>query len=347
MTGQDGSQASERPVTYDQAESIYQINLAGANERYAELTDRDLSARSAAILRERGEFDPENRGHRLVAAREPLSAAERLELMAIGEVLARYYRHPTMPDYAANWPSLASRAVENRAPRQGNRCSSTAAPASSRSSRTRLRLRSQPCGRRSARLIRAATMSGSHGEMMAAASNRSRHVPGSEQGSAPTRSPRRSPGTIPRQSVGAPGPGTGPGLKCGLIHPRPEPFTDGRARRIRAGHGRRRPVVNIRQQYWKACRGQPLASSNLASPARLTNLGRMRNPGGDLVTGRSVVLLPWKKTARMGGPLDRQVREDLRRLGIEGWVVANFGFTRPPCCEACVSASQETAGGRQ
>ena len=93
MTGQDGSQASERPVTYDQAESVYQVNLAGAHERYAELTDRDLSARSAAILRERGEFDLENPGHRLVAAREPLSAAERLELMAIGEVLARYYRH--------------------------------------------------------------------------------------------------------------------------------------------------------------------------------------------------------------------------------------------------------------
>ena len=38
--------------------------------------------------------------------------------------------------------------------------------ASSRSSRTRPRLRSQPCGRRSAGLIRAATMPGSHGAMM-------------------------------------------------------------------------------------------------------------------------------------------------------------------------------------
>ena len=48
--------------------------------------------------------------------------------------------------------------------------------ASSRSSRTRLRFKFQPCGRRSARLIRAATMPGSHGETMPAASSRSRQV---------------------------------------------------------------------------------------------------------------------------------------------------------------------------
>ena len=63
---------------------------------YAELSDRDLCASAAAILRERGEFDPDDPGHRAVAAREPLSAAERLAHLAIGEVLARCYRHPSM-----------------------------------------------------------------------------------------------------------------------------------------------------------------------------------------------------------------------------------------------------------
>jgi len=66
--------AGARPLTYNDAEAVYRSNLAGARERYDELTDRDLSARTAAILRERGEVDQENPGHRLVAAREPLSA---------------------------------------------------------------------------------------------------------------------------------------------------------------------------------------------------------------------------------------------------------------------------------
>ena len=42
--------------------------------------------------------------------------------------------------------------------------------------RTRLGFKSQPCGRRSARLIRAATMPGSHGVMMPTAASRFRQV---------------------------------------------------------------------------------------------------------------------------------------------------------------------------
>src|SRR6185437_10691092 len=52
-------------------------------------------------LRERGEFDPGKPGHRLVAEAQPLTADERLEVMAHGEVLAPYYRHPAMLDHAA------------------------------------------------------------------------------------------------------------------------------------------------------------------------------------------------------------------------------------------------------
>ena len=62
----------------------------------------------------------------------------------------------------------------------------------------------------------------------------------------------------------------GPGLSFGLIHPRPGPFTGGHPDRVRAGRGRWRTPVNADQHCWKACWGQPLASSNLASSARLT-----------------------------------------------------------------------------
>jgi hypothetical protein len=106
MTDQTDTQASQpqdtRPVTDSQASEVYQSDLRGATERYSELSQRDLSAGAVAILRERGEFDPENNlGHRELARDEPLTVAERLEHMAIGEVLARYYRHPAMLDQAA------------------------------------------------------------------------------------------------------------------------------------------------------------------------------------------------------------------------------------------------------
>ena len=39
---------------------------------------------------------------------------------------------------------------------------------------------------------------------------------------------------------------------------------------VSPGHGRRRTPVNAGQHCWKACWGQPLASSNLASSATLT-----------------------------------------------------------------------------
>ena len=102
----------DRPLTDNDAETVYQTSLTAARDRYAQLSDRDLSARTAALLRERGEFDPANRGHQLVAASGPLSAAEHLEHMAIGAVLARYYRHPSMLDHAvtagASWEQIGA-----------------------------------------------------------------------------------------------------------------------------------------------------------------------------------------------------------------------------------------------
>ena len=47
-----------------------------------------------------------------MAEREPLGAPEWLELMAAGEVLARYYRHPTTLDHAmkagATWDQIGA-----------------------------------------------------------------------------------------------------------------------------------------------------------------------------------------------------------------------------------------------
>lgn len=112
MTGPAAGVGQSRPLTYDAAESAYHGDLTGARKRYEQLTERELCARTAAKLRERGEFDPGNPGHRLVAEAEPLGAAERLELMATGEVLARYYRHPSMLDHAvkagASWEQIGA-----------------------------------------------------------------------------------------------------------------------------------------------------------------------------------------------------------------------------------------------
>jgi hypothetical protein len=97
-----------RPATYNRASAEY--NIVTARKRHDELALRALSAGAAAGLRERGEFDPQKAGHQLLAESEPLSAAERLELMATGEVVARHYRHPADLDHAvkagATWEQI-------------------------------------------------------------------------------------------------------------------------------------------------------------------------------------------------------------------------------------------------
>jgi len=99
-------------VTYDAAWSRYREDLAGASERYQELSYRDLCARTAWQVRQSSDFDPANHGHQLLAEYAPLGLVERLELMAIGEVLARYYRHPAMLHQAAtagaSWEQIAA-----------------------------------------------------------------------------------------------------------------------------------------------------------------------------------------------------------------------------------------------
>jgi hypothetical protein len=105
----EGQQAAaNRPTTYHDA-SGYDWDIVKAQARYEELTDRDLYAMSRADLEARGEYEPAEHG---TAIPEPLTLRERLELLANGEVLARYYRHPAMLDHAvkagASWEQIGA-----------------------------------------------------------------------------------------------------------------------------------------------------------------------------------------------------------------------------------------------
>ena len=97
-----------RPITYKEAVG-YDWDILKAQARYEELTDRDLYVRSRAALEARGEYDSARHGTRTP---EPLTASERLELLASGEVLARYYRHPATLAHAvearASWEQIGA-----------------------------------------------------------------------------------------------------------------------------------------------------------------------------------------------------------------------------------------------
>jgi hypothetical protein len=96
------------PVTYNEAAGI-DWDIVKAQARYEDLTDRDLYARSRAALEARGEYDPARHGTRTP---EPLTVRERLELLANGEVMARYYRHPAdlvrAVEAGASWKQIAA-----------------------------------------------------------------------------------------------------------------------------------------------------------------------------------------------------------------------------------------------
>jgi hypothetical protein len=96
------------PVTYDDAARRYGPGLIGARERYDELSMRDHLARAAARLRASGEYDAARHG---TGGTEPLTAAERLELLATAEYLARAYKPSFETDNAlragAGWAQVA------------------------------------------------------------------------------------------------------------------------------------------------------------------------------------------------------------------------------------------------
>jgi hypothetical protein len=109
MTDQAGQAPQERPVTYNQASSAYRPGWTAARERYDELDMRGHLSRARAKLVAEGRYDPAQHG---TTYTEPLSIAEQLELMALGEYLSRTYRPSYDIDLAlhagASWPEIAS-----------------------------------------------------------------------------------------------------------------------------------------------------------------------------------------------------------------------------------------------
>jgi hypothetical protein len=97
------------PTTYDEASSM---PWADVLNRYQALNDRDAMARAIATLQARGEWN-EDRSLR-PEDYPPLIAAEHLELLALGEVMARHYRHPALVHHAvmagATWEEIAAAA---------------------------------------------------------------------------------------------------------------------------------------------------------------------------------------------------------------------------------------------
>ena len=109
MTSQDpGQSGGDGMITYWLAQGAYR-GIIHARERFDELTSRDHTARAIATLKARGTYDPAK--HPDADNHQPLTAAEHLEVLAVGEVLARHYRHPAYVDDAvkagASWSQIA------------------------------------------------------------------------------------------------------------------------------------------------------------------------------------------------------------------------------------------------
>lgn len=109
MTCQDPSPPGQEPVvSYGQALDSYRSTIE-ACERFEELSTRHLVVQAVAKLKASGTYDPARHSH--VSRCQPLTAAEHLELLAAGEMLARHYRHPAYVHDAvqagATWPQIA------------------------------------------------------------------------------------------------------------------------------------------------------------------------------------------------------------------------------------------------
>ena len=102
-------QMSPPATTYQETSGRYRAT-SEARERFEELAVRDVSARAFMAVVARGEYDP--RIHGDVGAFESLTVTEHLELLAAGELLARYYRHPAHAHRAlqagATWEQVAA-----------------------------------------------------------------------------------------------------------------------------------------------------------------------------------------------------------------------------------------------
>ena len=94
-------------TTYDEASAMPFTDVLN---RYQVLDTRDMMSRSIATLKARGEWnddrslDPDDY--------PPLTAAEHLEMLALGQVIAQYYRHPSQVHHTvlagATWEQIAA-----------------------------------------------------------------------------------------------------------------------------------------------------------------------------------------------------------------------------------------------
>jgi hypothetical protein len=85
-------------------------NFADQRDRFHELDDQDLMARSLAKLQAQQAYDPGR--HPGPAEYPPLTVDEHLEVLALGEAIARFYRHPAHVHQAVlagtTWPQAAA-----------------------------------------------------------------------------------------------------------------------------------------------------------------------------------------------------------------------------------------------
>jgi hypothetical protein len=100
-------EAARHPVTYHEASTG---NITDQMDRYRDLDQHDALASAIAIGKARGTYEPNE--HVNEEKYPPLTKAEHLEMLALGERIARYYRHPSQVDKAvkagASWAQIAA-----------------------------------------------------------------------------------------------------------------------------------------------------------------------------------------------------------------------------------------------
>jgi hypothetical protein len=100
-------EAARHPVTYHEASTG---NITDQMDRYRDLAQHDALAGAIAIGKARGTYVPNE--HVNEEKFPPLTKAEYLEMLALGERIARYYRHPSQVDKAvkagATWAQIAA-----------------------------------------------------------------------------------------------------------------------------------------------------------------------------------------------------------------------------------------------
>jgi hypothetical protein len=100
-------EAAKRPVTYHEAVTG---SIVDQEKRYRQLAQHDALAGAIAIGKARGTYEP---GQYVNEEKyPPLTVAEYLEMLALGEVIARYYRHPSQVHEAvkagATWDQISA-----------------------------------------------------------------------------------------------------------------------------------------------------------------------------------------------------------------------------------------------